>query len=790
MSTIKRVKTGAMIERLIKIALVSMSLCWWGAAEEVPARTPNAFVGSQSCQECHQSFYKLWSNSFHGLALQPFTSALGARLTPQTNRIKAGKFSFHIDLQRGVLTEAGPEGQTEYSIQQVAGGKNVYYFMTLLDRGWLQVLPVAYDVRRKEWYDTTASAVRHFAGRQDQALYWKERPLTFNTSCYNCHVSQLSKNYDLTTDSYKTTWAEPGINCETCHGPASQHAQWFKKEGSEKPAPANFNLVLPRKLAVDRRNDLCAPCHAKMSPVTDSFAPGDRFFDHFDLVGFESPDFYPDGRDLGENYTETQWRTSPCAASGKLDCVHCHTSSGRYRFTEVANANDACLPCHEQQVRNATTHTHHKAGSAGNRCVSCHMPTTEFARMRRTDHSMRPPTPATTLAYQSPNACNVCHTHSAQWADAAVRKWHGKDYQKPVLERAALLDAARKGDWKRLPEILAWLSQPAPQEIWAVSLVRLLPATSAADQEEVLQKLVSHPSPLVRAAIAEPLGRSLDATRIAALLKLAGDDYRLVRVRAANALAPLPTDQLTASQQATLRAATAELEQSFRALPDAMVSHYNRGNFLTARGAMSEAVAEFELASKLEPGALPPYVNAAFAHNALGQNEQAERCLRRAVTLDPTNAPVQMNLGMLLGEMEKPAEAQKAFQAAFAADPTCAQAAYNLGVLYGSDQPEKAIEWCAKATGLRPDEPKYAFTLAFFQNDAGKSNDAIRTLVEALQHEPASPDSYALLGKIYERENRLADALSVYQRASNNPKLDESARGQFTARIQLLKTAH
>ena len=44
------------------------------------------------------------------------------------------------------------------------------------------------------------------------------------------------------------------------------------------------------------------------------------------------PTIYPDGRDLGENYTYTSWLMSPCAKSGKLDCNHCHTPSGRMRF--------------------------------------------------------------------------------------------------------------------------------------------------------------------------------------------------------------------------------------------------------------------------------------------------------------------------------------------------------------------------------------------------------------------------------------------------------------------------
>jgi len=179
------------------------------------------FVGSASCRECHERFYTLWSTSFHGLAMQPFTAELAkTQLTPQTSDVVGGPFRFRADLAGAVVVERTATNETRYPITQTMGGKNVYYFLTPLERGLLQVLPVAYDVRRREWFDTTASAMRHFGDRRDAALYWKDRPLTFNTSCFGCHVSQLSKNYDLAADSYHTTWAEPGINCETCHGPS------------------------------------------------------------------------------------------------------------------------------------------------------------------------------------------------------------------------------------------------------------------------------------------------------------------------------------------------------------------------------------------------------------------------------------------------------------------------------------------------------------------------------------------------------------------------------------------
>ena len=91
-----------------------------------------------------------------------------------------------------------PQGKKKYTMEHVLGGKNVYYFLTPLEKGRLQTLPVAYDLNKKKWFDTAASGVRHFPGAgSDQPVSWKDPAYTFNTSCHSCHVSQLSTNYDL-----------------------------------------------------------------------------------------------------------------------------------------------------------------------------------------------------------------------------------------------------------------------------------------------------------------------------------------------------------------------------------------------------------------------------------------------------------------------------------------------------------------------------------------------------------------------------------------------------------------
>jgi hypothetical protein len=188
----------------------------------------------------------------------------------------------------------------KYPLRYALGGKNVYYFLTPLERGRLQTLPVAYEVRTRQWFDTAVSGVRHFGnGPAEEPINWKEWPYNFNTACFNYHVSQLSTNYDLATDTYRTTWAEPGINCETCHGPSKAHNE-VMQAAPKGQLPADLKIISLKKFTHKQLDASCGSCHAKASPLTTTFPPGDRFFDHFDLATLENPDYYPDGRDLGK----------------------------------------------------------------------------------------------------------------------------------------------------------------------------------------------------------------------------------------------------------------------------------------------------------------------------------------------------------------------------------------------------------------------------------------------------------------------------------------------------------
>ena len=53
---------------------------------------PGSYVGSAGCRTCHEKFYQLWSTSFHGLAMQPYTAELARnKLSPKSKPIAIGK---------------------------------------------------------------------------------------------------------------------------------------------------------------------------------------------------------------------------------------------------------------------------------------------------------------------------------------------------------------------------------------------------------------------------------------------------------------------------------------------------------------------------------------------------------------------------------------------------------------------------------------------------------------------------------------------------------------------------
>ena len=776
-------KKGLLVWLLIPALIIIAWVLYDRLSQSTREKEMDSYAGSVQCINCHEKFYQLWAPSHHGLALQTITPSFFQEHFSDLNsqEIQVDSAMFHVEIIRDSIIYVERDGEKEktYPAIYALGGKNVFYFLTPFDRGRLQVLPLAYDINKKEWYNNPKSALRGFTSEEDEILPWKHIGFTFNTSCYSCHVSQLQNNYNLGSNSYHTTWKENGINCETCHGPSAEHIR-VCMEAEEGEVPQDLKIIRTKLFEPEQHNSSCGSCHSKMRPITPSYIPGERFFDHFDLTTLENPDFYPDGRDLGENYTYTTWLQSRCVVEGELDCIHCHTSSGRYRFARNDPYN-ACMPCHEDKINGIEAHSHHPANSEIVTCVSCHMPKTEFARMHRSDHSMRPPAPRSSEEFGSPNACIICHEDQTnQWAQSYLVEWGKTGHQQKILDQARLIREAREGNWQHLDQMLEKLDTREFDIVYSTSMIRLLRSCSLEKKWPSVRKATQHSSPLVRSAAATCLADWHTQESFQELLRLCDDGYRLVRIAAAQAITYLPTDLRENAQNTFYFAALNEYIESITARPDDWSSHATLGNFYLNRSDYDNAIKHYRYSIKLFPENVGAYVNCGFVYTLKGDLVQAEAQFKNALAYEPLNEGANLNYALLLGEMGRISDAEMAFQKVLQINPKSAVAAYNLSVITSSKNMEEAIRYAEMAMGNDPSNPKYSYTFAYFLYQQQQFARAETVLKDLIQRFRSFGDGYLLLYEIYIRTGQKDKAKQLAREASSNLELHESYRVRFS----------
>jgi tetratricopeptide (TPR) repeat protein len=111
-------------------------------------------------------------------------------------------------------------------------------------------------------------------------------------------------------------------------------------------------------------------------------------------------------------------------------------------------------------------------------------------------------------------------------------------------------------------------------------------------------------------------------------------------------------------------------------------------------------------------------------------------------------------MGLLKAEQNDPKGAEQYLKKALKVDPQMAQAAYNLCVITSKDRINEAVGYCKKAAELRPQEPRYTYTLAFYLNQKGDRNEAVRTLQALIEKYPGYKEAEMLLGEISKKEKR------------------------------------
>src|ERR1019366_10612924 len=95
--------------------------------------------------------------------------------------------------------------------------------------------------------------------------------------------------------------------------------------------------------------------------------------------------YFPDGQIKSEVYEYGSFIQSRMFHAG-VTCSDCHEP---HSLKLRADGNNVCLQCHLPQKYDSLKHHFHKVGSAGARCVECHMPTRTYMVVdARRDHSI------------------------------------------------------------------------------------------------------------------------------------------------------------------------------------------------------------------------------------------------------------------------------------------------------------------------------------------------------------------------------------------------------------------
>jgi predicted CXXCH cytochrome family protein len=247
--------------------------------------------------------------------------------------------------------------------------------------------------------------------------------------CDGCH----SVNYNIRTKTV-TEW---NVGCEKCHGPGSAHVR----------QPSQANIVNPARLDTVQATNVCLQCHSQGQPLNNpingkyydwpvGFQVGMELKTYWKLeehkLGEQTFTHFADGTAHKNRMQGNDFVQSAMYTHG-VSCYSCHDAHGTENNADLLKpANVMCLECHGPNSPNGPhaltveAHSHHRAGSAGNECVSCHMPKieAEIADVNIRSHTFRFVPPSETTSLKVPNACNACHADkSSQWASDALKTW-------------------------------------------------------------------------------------------------------------------------------------------------------------------------------------------------------------------------------------------------------------------------------------------------------------------------------------------------------------------------------
>lgn len=255
------------------------------------------YVGSDTCFKCHPGEFNDFIVSGHSYKL--------SRVEEARNR--------PIPL---------PTGYTWDDISYVIGGK--FKKARFIDKNGFIITAAKDGSELKTQFNIEDGS---------WSFYHKGEKKPYN--CGPCHTTGYQKEgHQDGRMGLIGTWAQPGIHCEACHGPAGDHIK------SDELAKAN-------KMKVQEEMALCGGCHIRGDQSKIPASKG--FIRHH------------------EQFNEAL--RGPHNEENDISCITCHDQHKSAKFKDGIRVS--CESCHDDIGRSFAKTTH---GGFGVACVECHMP--------------------------------------------------------------------------------------------------------------------------------------------------------------------------------------------------------------------------------------------------------------------------------------------------------------------------------------------------------------------------------------------------------------------------------
>jgi len=278
------------------------------------------YVGSATCAACHGAKYASTLTTLH-----PW------KVRPKEEATIVGRFP---------VTDVNGQVWTLDDVDWVIGAKPKWkqrYIKIMEDGAW-RILPVQWNIETQEWVPYHADN-------------WQERD--YRDKCAGCHTT----GYDVDLQE----WKEPGVTCESCHGPGQDHVLASDKANDPK-------------IYASIDSEVCGACHTRGKTKDgqwgwpEGYVPGGDvhvkdIFD-YDLSSkrwwFDNPN---DPNDPGHAKSHRQqyieWERSKHSMA--LDSIKSNE-----------HARDFCLACHSEDYRRDPSNVTVETAQFTIECVTCH----------------------------------------------------------------------------------------------------------------------------------------------------------------------------------------------------------------------------------------------------------------------------------------------------------------------------------------------------------------------------------------------------------------------------------